>query len=137
MTIVEGLVAEVREACAVKAEQYGCPSNGAAIRGSAGALSATIVRAGLDAIRKYFKDYEERVMYRSHKMELKQGDYLDSEAHDNWQHDTPVLFFVPKPAREMLTVSRETLAVLTEYVKDVPNKDMVLDAAMTEAKEAL
>lgn len=63
MPIVDKLVAEVREACAVEAEAMAAPGSAAAIRdgGDKGGLTdrARPACAGLDAIRKYFKDYEE------------------------------------------------------------------------------
>ena len=40
----------------------------------------------------------------------------------------------PEPA---VTVSRETLAVLLEFARNVPNKDEVLDRACTEADRKL
>lgn len=135
MTIVDRLVAEVQEACAAEAIAQGRPRDAGHIRADGSCSTARMVGAGLDAIRKYFKDYEEVEAERA-----KDGDLYPKSVYGSFEERhtgrEAVTLFVSR-APEMLTVSRETLVALADHYEATPTKDAAGDAAHAEAKEAI
>ena len=140
MTIVEGLIASVREACAARAKDLCMPGTAEGIgAGNAQTKAGQIATAGLAEIARYFEDYEEvEVWQRKDSQHLCLPSCLLHEMCEpspDWPRKFSIL--IPKPAPEMRTVSRETLAVLAEHYEATPDKDTAGDAALTEAKRAL
>lgn len=138
MTIVEELIAEVREACAVGAEERGCSSTASLVRSNDGyGLTARVVRAGLAAIRKYFEDYEEVDVDERPSCFGDQPFFTNVNERDlTWSRSIKrtVSILTPKPTPEKVEVTRETLAVLAEHYDGTPHKDAAGNAALAEAK---
>lgn len=139
MSIVEKLVVEVREACAVSEVANGYRQSAADIRAghTSGISTVRTVSAGLTAIRKHFEDYGEVEAWTGKGVKHSWLSLVAPLSERCSEYNIPVgPILIPKPAPELLAVSRETLAVLAEHYEGTPEKDAAGDAALAEAREA-
>ena len=136
MTIVEQLQEAVWEECAQWHEENGYKGMAENLRRGkrSGVVGPALTRRLIKEIAHFFEDYEEVEVQEGYPRTI-----LRTRACFNWDRHKPSFTIYRKKQKppETVTVTRETLAVLFEYVKDVPNKDMVLDGAMAEAKQQL
>ena len=137
MTIVKKLIEEVRAAQAVIVERFDLPEGASAIRNGVFAKTSevTIARVTDETITKFFEDYEEVEVdhYVNRNVSPPRRCWDDTSVRDR----APVTILIPKSTPEMLTVSRETLAVLAEHYEGTPTKDAAGNAALAEAKDVI
>lgn len=117
MSIVEKLVAEVREAAAVVTESYDLPDGAHAIRCGVPANTSEVViaTAVARAIRKHFKDYEEVEAWTGEGVEHRWLSLVAPLNESNSEYNIPVGHILrPKPAPEP-TLEELTRAALTAW----------------------
>ena len=134
MTIVEQLQEVVWEGCAQWHEENGYKGMAANLRRGrrSGVVGPALTRRLIKEIAHFFEDYEEVEVQEGYPRTI-----LRTRACFNWDRHKPSFTIYRKKQKPPVTVTRETLARLTEFYEDSPDKSEGMDAAHAEAKGLL